>query len=96
LFTTLIPSYIMADKELSPATKLVFGVISTYVGTEAKNISYETISERTSLTPMTIIRAVKSLEEHSHLEVTKSSRGWNLYRVITEEENQFMLQHDCF
>ena len=82
-----MPTYIMQDEVLSPAAKLVFSVISSYVGTEEKNISYETISKKTSLTPMTIIRAVRALEDNGFLEVTKSTRGWNLYRVISEEEN---------
>ena len=77
----------MQDEELSPAAKLVFSVISSYVGTEEKNISYETISKKTSLTTMTIIRAVRALEDNGFLEVTKSTRGWNLYRVISEEES---------
>ena len=82
-----IPTYIMQDEELSPASKLVFSVISSCVGTEEKNISYETISKKTSLTTMTVIRAVRALEDNGFLEVTKSTRGWNLYRVISEEEN---------
>ena len=90
LFT--IPTYIMQDEELSPSAKLVFSVISSYVGTEEKNISYETISKKTSLTPMTIIRAVRALEDNGFLEVTKSTRGWNLYRVISEEENMLIDQ----
>ena len=85
-----IPTYIMQDEELSPAAKLVFSVISSCVGTEEKNISYETISKKTSLTPMTIIRAVRALEDNGFLEVTKSTRGWNLYRVISEEENMLV------
>ena len=85
-----IPTYIMQDEELSPAAKLVFSVISSYVGTEEKNISYETISKKTSLTPMTIIRAVRALEDNGFLEVTKSTRGWNLYRVISEDENMLI------
>lgn len=89
-----IPTHIMQSEELSPAAKLVYAVISSHVGTEEVNISYETISKKTSLTTMTIIRAVRSLEENSHLEVTKSSRGWNLYRVITEEENILMESAD--
>ena len=59
---------------------------------EEKNISYETISKKTSLTPMTIIRAVRALEDNGFLEVTKSTRGWNLYRVISEEENMLIDQ----
>ena len=82
----------MQDEELSPAAKLVFSVISSNVGTEEKNISYETISKKTSLTPMTIIRAVRALEDSGFLEVTKSTRGWNLYRVISEEENMLIDQ----
>ena len=39
---------------------------------------------------MTIIRAVRALEDNSFLEVTKSIRGWNLYRVISEEENMLV------
>jgi len=77
----------MQDEELSPAAKLVFSVISLKKLREEKNISYETISKKTSLTPMTIIRAVRALEDNGFLEVTKSTRGWNLYRVISEEEN---------
>ena len=87
-----IPTYIMQDEELSPSAKLVFSVISSYVDTEEKNISYETISKKTSLTPMTIIRAVRVLEDNGFLEVTKSTRGWNLYRVISEEENALIDQ----
>lgn len=85
-----IPAYIMQDEVLSPAAKLVFSVISSYVGTEEKNISYETISKKTSLTTMTIIRAVRALEDSGFLDVTKSARGWNLYRVVSEEENMLI------
>lgn len=81
-----IPQHIMQNQDLSAATKLVYSVIHSYVGEEEKNISYNTIAKNTSLTAMTVMRCVRALQENELIEVTKSVTGWNLYRVISEEE----------
>lgn len=71
----------MHDKELTPASKLVFSVISSHCNQGLTNISYDTISEKTSLTKMTIIRCVKQLITLGWIACTKNEKGWNCYEV---------------
>ncbi len=80
-----IEQVVMFDKELTPASKLVFAVISSHCNRELHNISYDTISERTSLTKMTVIRCVKQLVQNGWISCTKNEKGWNCYKVVKNE-----------
>ena len=85
-----ISEEVMQNDKLTPAAKLVHSIIYTHVADEEKNISYNTIAKKASLTNMTVIRCVQILEDEGLIEVTKSARGWNLYRVISQEETMLV------
>ena len=79
-----IEQQVMIDKYLTPASKLVFAIISSHCNQELNNISYDTISERTSLTKMTAIRCVKQLTTLGWISCTKNEKGWNCYEVVVK------------
>ena len=80
----IIEQILMSDKEFTPASKLVFAVIASHCSKGLSNISYDTISERTSLTKMTVIRCVKQLVQNGWISCTKNEKGWNCYEVVNK------------
>ncbi len=80
-----IPENVMQDASLSAATKIVMAAICKEVQSDAqKNISYSTLAGITTLTEITVAKAVKSLQRAGYITVSKNARGWNCYEVMVK------------
>ena len=84
-----ITKNVMQDANLSAATKIVMAVISKSVKSNTQsNISYSALASITTLTEITVAKAVKALQMAGYINVTKNDRGWNCYEVVGKNEEK--------
>jgi DNA-binding MarR family transcriptional regulator len=84
-----ITKNVMQDANLSAATKIVMAVISQGVKSNTQsNISYSALAGITTLTEITVAKAVKALQMAGYINVTKNDRGWNCYEVVGKNEEK--------